>query len=50
LLVDRLVHRRAIVRIDGESCRKEEAGERIAARSRQRAAKPRASTAHAAAP
>ena len=37
-LVDRLVHRCEIVRIEGESYRKKEAEERIAARGRQRAA------------
>jgi DNA replication protein DnaC len=37
-LVDRLVHRCEVVRIEGQSYRKKEAEERIAARARQRAA------------
>lgn len=37
-LVDRLVHRCELVRIEGQSYRKKEAEERIAARARQRAA------------
>jgi DNA replication protein DnaC len=37
-LVDRLVHRCEVVRIEGQSYRKNEAEERIAARARQRAA------------
>jgi DNA replication protein DnaC len=49
-LIDRLVHRCEIVRFEGESYRKKEAAERIAARSRQRAAKSSACTAPKAAP
>jgi DNA replication protein DnaC len=39
-LVDRLVHRCEVVRIEGDSYRKKEAEERLAARARQRTAKP----------
>jgi DNA replication protein DnaC len=39
-LVDRLMHRAEVVRIQGESYRAKEAQERMAARSRQRAAMP----------
>jgi len=39
-LVDRLVHRCEVVRIEGESYRKKEAEERIAARGRQRQVTP----------
>ena len=38
-LVDRLMHRAEVVRIEGESYRAKEAQERLAARTRQRAAK-----------
>ena len=38
-LVDRLVHRAEVVRIEGESWRAKEAQERLAARARQRSAK-----------
>lgn len=44
-LVDRLVHRCEVVRIEGESYRKKEAEERIAARSRQRSTKSATTTA-----
>lgn len=43
-LVDRLVHRSEIVRIEGESYRKKEAEERLAGRARQRAAKSATTT------
>jgi len=39
-LVDRLMHRAEVVRIEGQSYRAKEAQERLAARSRQRAGKP----------
>ena len=39
-LVDRLMHRAEVVRIEGESYRAKEAQERLAARTKQRAAKP----------
>ena len=39
-LVDRLMHRAEVVRIEGESYRAKEAQERMATRTRQRAAKP----------
>lgn len=39
-LVDRLMHRAEVVRIEGESYRAKEAHERLAARARQRSAKP----------
>ena len=39
-LIDRLMHRAEVVRIDGESYRKKEAEERLAVRAKQRAAKP----------
>jgi DNA replication protein DnaC len=42
-LVDRLMHRAEVVRIQGESYRAKEAQERMAARTRQRAGKPAAS-------
>lgn len=41
-LVDRLMHRAEVVRIEGESYRAKEAQERLAARTKQRAAKPTA--------
>lgn len=45
-LVDRLVHRCDVVRIEGDSYRKKEAEERIAARGRQRLTKSTATVAH----
>ena len=39
-LVDRLMHRAEVVRIEGQSYRAKQAQERLAARSRQRAGKP----------
>ena len=45
-LIDRLMHRAEVVRIEGDSYRKKEADERLAARARQRSAKT-ASTAAA---
>src|SRR5574337_698108 len=39
-LIDRLMHRAEVVRIDGDSYRAKEAQERLAARARQRSAKP----------
>ena len=39
-LVDRLMHRAEVVRIDGQSYRAKEAQERLAARARQRTGKP----------
>ena len=39
-LVDRLMHRAEVVRIEGDSYRAKEAQERSAARLKQRAAKP----------
>ncbi len=38
-LVDRLMHRAEVVRIEGDSYRAKEAQERLAARTRQRAAR-----------
>ena len=38
-LVDRLMHRAEVVRIEGQSCRAKEAQERLAARAKQRSAK-----------
>jgi len=49
-LVDRLVHRCEIVHIEGESYRKKEAEERIAARGRQRASPSNASVTRKAKP
>ena len=49
-LVDRLLHRCEVVRIEGASYRKKEAEERIAARGRQRAAAPTATAARKAKP
>ena len=43
-LVDRLMHRAEVVRIEGHSYRAKEAEERLAARARQRAGKPAAGT------
>lgn len=40
-LIDRLMHRAEVVRIEGESYRKKEAEERLAARAKQRAGKNR---------
>ena len=45
-LVDRLVHRCDVVRIEGDSYRKKEAEERIAARGRQRLTKSTTAVAH----
>ena len=43
-LVDRLMHRAEVVRIEGNSCRAKEGEERVAARAKQRTSKPAAGT------
>ena len=48
-LIDRLMHRAEVVRIDGDSYRAKEAGERDAMRKAERAAKAPASRARKAA-